>query len=108
MFIGAALFVSLYMVLFSQPVTEFNTTNLLLTLLYGVFWLTLISFGTQWGVTQLEAGRASIIIVMELVAAVISAVWLLPDTLSLIELVGIIMVVTAALVEGMRETVVRA
>ena len=76
---------------------------LLLTMLYGVLWLMLITFGTQWGVTQLEAGRASIIIIMELVAAVVSASLLLGETLAPLELVGGLLVVTAVLVETARE-----
>ena len=34
---------------------------------YGVVWLFLANLGTQFGVTHLEAGRASIIILLELV-----------------------------------------
>ena len=63
----------------------------------------LITLGTQWGVTHLEAGRASIIIVMELVVAVISAVIILNQSLSLVEIAGALLVITAAILEGFRE-----
>ena len=75
----------------------------MLTVAYGIFWLTVITFGTQWGVTRLEAGRASIIIIMELVAAVVSANLLLGETMAAMELVGGALVVGAVLVETFRE-----
>jgi drug/metabolite transporter (DMT)-like permease len=71
--------------------------------LYGVVWLILITLGTQWGVTHLAAGRASIIIVMELVVAVISSVIILGQPLSWPELAGALLVITAAITEGFRE-----
>jgi drug/metabolite transporter (DMT)-like permease len=70
---------------------------------YGIAYLSLITFGTQWGVTQLEAGRAALIIVMELVVAVASVALLTDITLSLREIIGGIMVMTAAVIEAWRE-----
>lgn len=102
-FIGCAVLVGGYL-LFNQPAPAIHTpATLLLTMLYGVFWLTLITFGTQWGVTQLEAGRASIIIIMELVTAVVSASLLLGETLAVGELAGGLLVVSAVLIETWRE-----
>jgi drug/metabolite transporter (DMT)-like permease len=74
-----------------------------LAMLYGALWLTLITFGTQWGVTQIEAGRSSIIIVMELVAAVVSAALLTNTNLGVSEIIGGLMVLSAALLEGLRD-----
>lgn len=73
------------------------------SMIYGAFWLTLISLGTQWGVTQMEAGRSAVIIVMELVAAVISAALLTHAQLSLIEISGAVLVLCAAVLEGSRD-----
>jgi drug/metabolite transporter (DMT)-like permease len=102
-FIGCAVLVGGYL-LFNPPAPAIHAPDtLLLTMLYGVFWLTLITFGTQWGVTQLEAGRASIIIIMELVTAVVSAGLLLGETLAAGELAGGLLVVSAVLVETWRE-----
>ena len=75
---------------------------------YGIVWLMLITLGTQWGVTHLEAGRASIIIVMELVVAVISAVIILNQPLSLVEITGALLVIAAAILEGFREEAAEA
>ena len=66
-------------------------------------FLTLITFGTQWGVTQLEAARAALIIVMELVAAVVSVAILTDVVLSAREIIGGVLVLSAALLEGWRE-----
>lgn len=72
------------------------------TAAYGMIWIMLITFGTQWGVEQLEAGRAAVIIIMELVAAIISAAWLLDETLEGPALVGGLLIITAALAETFR------
>lgn len=103
MFIGVAVFSGLFLLFNAEPITLPSPQNGLLAVSYGVVWLTLITLGTQWGVTRLEAGRASIIIVMELVAAVISAVLILGQALSFAELSGAVLVVTAALLEGSRQ-----
>ena len=102
MFIGVVIFISVYLLFFEPDSSGLTVANVGLTLLYGIAGITLITFGTQWGVTQLEAGRASIIIVMELVAAIVSAVWLLNQSLGAMELTGIALVMSAALIEGMR------
>lgn len=73
--------------------------------LYGILFLSLITFATQWGVTQLEAGRAALIIVMELVAAVVSVAILTEVSLSMREIVGGLLVLSAAVMEGWREPV---
>jgi drug/metabolite transporter (DMT)-like permease len=103
MFIGVAFFAGIFLLFDEKPLNlpEFQIT--FLAVLYGVLWLTLITFGTQWGVTHLDAGRASIIIVMELVVAVISAVIILNQTLSAVEMAGAALVIVAALLEGGRE-----
>jgi len=69
---------------------------------YGAIYLTLITIGTQWAVTQMEAGRSAIIIVMELVVAVASVAILTGAELKLHEMIGGIMVISAALLEGSR------
>jgi len=103
MFGGCALLIGIYLVTSSAAIPDYPPRTLLLTMAYGIFWLTVITFGTQWGVTRLEAGRASIIIIMELVAAVVSASLLLGETMAAMELVGGTLVVGAVLVETFRE-----
>jgi drug/metabolite transporter (DMT)-like permease len=69
---------------------------------YGGLWLTLITIGTQWGVTQMDAGRSSIIIVAELVVAVASTAIIMQTQVQLFEIVGGVMVLAAAMLEGSR------
>lgn len=103
MFIGVALFSGLFLLFNAEPIRLPSPQTGFLAMSYGVVWLSLITIGTQWGVTRLEAGRASIIIVMELVAAVISAMLILGQALSFAELSGAVLVVAAALLEGSRQ-----
>ena len=103
MFAGCALLAGLYLLLKGDQIIEPTLTGLLLTLAYGMAWLTLISYGTQWGVTRLEAGRASIIITLELVAALVSASLLLDERMTPWELGGALLVTGAGLFETGRK-----
>jgi hypothetical protein len=55
---------------------------------YGLAWLLLATLGTQFGVTHMEAGRASVIIILELVTAVASALWIGGERMSVTAMVG--------------------
>jgi len=68
---------------------------------YALLWLLLANIGSQWGVTHMEAGRSSIIIIMELVTAVVSAAYIGERTLSFSEYTGGALVVSAALIEAL-------
>lgn len=70
--------------------------------LFGAVWMMLANLGTQWAVTHMEAGRSSIIIIMELVTAVLSASILLNETMSPTEMVGGLLIVVAAFLEARR------
>lgn len=102
-FLGCAGLMGVYLLF--TPISTLLPDNLspYYAVAYGVAYLSLITFGTQWGVTQLEAGRAALIIVMELVVAVASVALLTDITLSMREIVGGLMVMTAAVIEGWRE-----
>ena len=103
MFFGVTVFIGIFLIVDANPVDLPAPQTTALAVLYGVVWLSLITFGTQWGVTHLDAGRASIIIVMELVVAVISAVIILVQVLSGSEMMGAALVIVAALLEGVRQ-----
>ena len=107
-FAGCALMVGGYL-LFAAPAPQatFTWPALMLTVLYGVIWLMLITFGTQWGVTRLEAGHASLIIIMELVVAVLSASLLLGETLSPPELAGGFLIAGTVIFETLRDVAFR-
>ena len=72
-------------------------------LLFGLGWLLLATLGTQWGVTHMEAGRAAILIILELVVAVVSALLIGGESMSPLEMAGGALILGAALLEGWRE-----
>jgi drug/metabolite transporter (DMT)-like permease len=69
---------------------------------FGLIWLSVATIGTLWGVAHLEAGRSSVLIIMELFTAVISAALLSDRTLSPLEWLGGSLIVAAALLEAWR------
>lgn len=70
--------------------------------LYALFWLLLANIGSQWSVTHMEAGRSSIIMIMELIAAVVSATLIANETMTGIEYMGGSLIMTAAFIEAFR------
>jgi len=71
-------------------------------LFYALFWLLVANIGSQWGVTHMEAGRSSIIIIMEFITAVISATLIAGERMSFFEMVGGALILSAALIEALR------
>lgn len=110
MFIGCVIFVGSALLLLpaSSPSALTSTTPLpsntpiLLAIAYGLCWIMLITAGSQWAVTRIEASRSAVIIVMELVVSIGSVVIITQVPLEPHELIGGIMVFIAALIEGLR------
>lgn len=69
---------------------------------FGLIWLFVATVGTQWGVAHMEAGRSSVLIIMELVAAVASAAAINGTRLKPIEWFGGALIAVAAFVEARR------
>lgn len=107
MFLGCAALMGMVLVFIPVQSTLASELAMLYAGLYGILFLSLITFATQWGVTQLEAGRAALIIVMELVAAVVSVAILTDVSLSGREIIGGLLVLSAAVMEGWREPALR-
>lgn len=89
-FAGAKLPLNLPMINYAWPVV------------YALTWLLLANVLTQWAVTRMDAGRSSIIIIVELIAAVISAMIIGEESMTSLEVLGCAMVVIAALQEAFR------
>jgi len=104
MFLGCTFLIGVSIIFSTAPLTEMvpDESAIPLAILYGAVWLTLITIGTQWAVTRMEAGRSSIIIVMELVAAVVSVALITHADLKTYEIIGGILVISAAILEGSR------
>ncbi|VAW54807.1 hypothetical protein MNBD_GAMMA06-621 [hydrothermal vent metagenome] len=101
-FIGCTVMIGVSLVMFSNAEILPGSGAILWAVAYGALWLTLITIGTQWAVTQMEAGRSATIIVMELVVAVVSSTLIVGSGLALHEIIGCMMVLIAALLEGFR------
>ena len=101
-FIGCTVLIGLVLMIFPTSTPLPQNGAIPMAIAYGAVWLALVTFGTQWGVTQMEAGRSSVIIVMELVSAVVSVALLTQANLSMNEIIGGLMVLSAAIMEGSR------
>ena len=102
MFIGCTSLIGVSLLAFPTEATLPTKDVIALSVAYGAIWLTVITFGTQWAVTQMEAGRSAVIIVVELVVAVVSSAIIIGSGLKLYEIIGGLMVLTAAVLEGYR------
>jgi len=67
---------------------------------YAVGWLGLITATWQWSVTRMEAGRAGVISIAELVVALLAATLVVGERMTLLECVGGIMIAVAAILEA--------
>jgi drug/metabolite transporter (DMT)-like permease len=72
---------------------------------YGLVWIVVATLATQWAVTHMEAGRAAIILILELVVAVASGALLAGEVLTLAELAGGSLILAATLLEARRHVV---
>ena len=67
---------------------------------FGAIWLMAAVFATLYGVSRLEAGRAAVLIVFELVAAVVSAMVIAGERLDAMGWTGAALISGAALLEA--------
>lgn len=102
MFIGCTVLIGISLTLFTTSAALPDNGAVPLAMAYGALWLTVITFGTQWAVTRMEAGRSAIIIVVELVVAVVTSALIVGSGLMMFEVIGGLMVLSAAVLEGVR------
>lgn len=82
--------------------SDLSTSAWSALLLYALVWLLAANAGSQWSVTHMEAGRSSIIIILELITAVLSATLIAGESMSAAEYLGGALIVSAALIEALR------
>lgn len=100
MFLGAVILSSLVVIRLGEPIIPDVPVNVWLVLLaYGAIWMMLANLGTQWAVTQMESGKSSIILILELITAVVSASLILGETMTGVEMLGGVFILIAALLE---------
>jgi drug/metabolite transporter (DMT)-like permease len=102
MMIGCTAIAAILVGMELQPWPQISTSGFAYVALYGVAFILIASIGSQYGVTHMEAGRASIIIILELITAVISAMLIAGETMSTLEWIGGAMILSAAVIEARR------
>ena len=103
MFVGCLLWSLPLTLLGVQPLPGGVPAQVWLELVvFGLVWLFAATVGTQWGVSRMETGRSSVLIIMELVTAVISAAVINGSRLRPIEWLGGALIVVAAFMEARR------
>jgi drug/metabolite transporter (DMT)-like permease len=81
-------------------VRRFDLDVILLFTAFSLLWMGLVTFTWQWSVTRLEAGRAGVIAIAELVVAVLSATLSGVETMTLMECLGAALIASAAVLEA--------
>jgi drug/metabolite transporter (DMT)-like permease len=99
---GGVLIALLVLLLGSTSVQPLTAGGVAMSLGVGLTFLLLATLGAQWAITRMDAGRSSVIMVMELVTAVVSAALLGESDLSANEIAGVILVLVATLLESWR------
>ncbi|HKK14959.1 MAG TPA: DMT family transporter, partial [Gammaproteobacteria bacterium] len=102
MFAGCLVMAGVLLAVEQPPLPPLGTGQWLILPLFGVGWLLLATVATQWAVTHLEAGRASIILIAELVAAVVSATLIGGETVTAVEALGGLLILGATMLEAWR------
>jgi len=71
-------------------------------MLYGLVWLLIANYGSQWAVTHMPVSRSAILLITELLVAVISAVLIANEVMTPLEATGGLLILTAAILEALR------
>jgi drug/metabolite transporter (DMT)-like permease len=98
-FVGCGLLSSLIVLATGEPLPDLAPIMVGQLFAFAGIWMLAAMVITAWGVSYLETDRAAILLVFELVAAVISAMWIAGERLDGFEWIGAVMIVTAALLE---------
>lgn len=103
MFLGCLLWAVPLTLLGVQPLPGAVPPTVWLQLMaFGLVWVFAATVGTLWGVAHMEAGKSSVLIIMELVTAVASASLINGTGLRPIEWLGGVLIVGAAFLEARR------
>lgn len=103
MFIGCGLFAALLMPVQGVGLPDLSATVWLALLAFGLIWLLGATIASQWSVTHMEAGRASILLITELLVAVLSATLIGGESLTTPEILGGALIFTSTILEAWRQ-----
>ena len=99
-FIGCGVLSGALVLVTRQVLPPISSSLLFQLAAFAGSWMMAAMFLTVDAVTHLEAGRAAILLVFELVAAVVSAMWIGGERLDGLEWVGAALITGAALLEA--------
>ena len=97
---GCGLLSGLLLPFSTQVMPSISLAHGLQLLVFAVFWLVTAMWVTMYGVTHLEASRSAVLLVVELVVAVVSALILTGEQLNVLGWIGAALIVVAALSEA--------
>lgn len=103
-FAGCALISLVFMFWNEQPIPVLDALHLLALAALGLLWVLPGTLATFYGVARLDAGRAAILLLTELVVGVFSAMLIGTEHLSLQEAVGGALILSAAVIEARSES----
>jgi len=99
-YIGCGGLAGLLFLVSGQAVPQVSGTLLVQLAAFAGIWMMAAMVLTVYGVSNLEAGRSAILLVFELVAAVVSAMWIGGERLEGLEWLGAALITGAALIEA--------
>ncbi len=99
-FVGCGVLSAIIVGIGGQPLPPLSGVLAAQLLGFSGIWMLAAMLFTAWGVTHLEAGRAAVLLVFELVAAALSAMWIAGERLDGMEWVGAALITGAALLEA--------
>jgi drug/metabolite transporter (DMT)-like permease len=99
-YVGCGALACVLALLLRMPLPAIPTQLLVELLAFAGIWMMVAMALTVYGVSNLEAGRSSILLVFELVAAMVSAMWIGGERLHGLEWAGAALITGAALVEA--------
>lgn len=102
MSIGGSVIAMLVLLLGTAVAAPISLAGIAMSLGVGFSFILLAMLGSQWAVTKMDAGRSSVIMVLELVTAVVSAAVLGASELDMREMAGVALVLLATLLESWR------
>lgn len=100
---GCALISFGFMCREAKPMQTLDVMQLGILSALGLFWILPGTLATFYGVARLDAGKAAILLLAELVVGVFSAVLIGGEQLSMQEITGGFLILTAAIIEARSE-----
>jgi drug/metabolite transporter (DMT)-like permease len=100
-FVGCTVIALLGLAIHVPTIPSIHITDWTLLVLYAFIWLLGGTLLSTYGVAHVQASRAGVMQVLELIVALVSAVWIGGEWLSQGEILGTVMILAATLVEAL-------